>query len=506
MFTIESIKKNISKNLSFVFIKQIAFVFLNFISKTVFIRVLGKELLGINSLFNNIMTLISVVEFGIGTVFTYYMYEPLKNGDTYRTTQTYNYFKVTYIKISIILLAVMISIMPIILRLTDTRVSIYILASYYLIYILSATISNFYFINYAVFIANQEEHIVARIQTGLMVLFYTLQIILLFLLKSMMAYLICYFAYVSALAIVVNFNLKKKHSYLFNNNSNSPSKLPTNEINSKIKNSLIIYLSDTVLNSTDSIIIAAFMGASILGMYSNYEFIMMGINLIIIALFKAVTASLGHAFLEKGNNKNDLYLKSQIINNWIACLCVGLYICLSQDFIMVWIGNEYILNDNILYAGGCVLYFIIVKSNLESFKDAAGMFNEMRNISILTALIKIFLSIILVKFLGLSGVLLATAISVFFTSFWYYPYVFTKKLLSCKFRDTMKISIKNLAISFIITCSCYILCTFIDFGIYNFIIKLLICTLYINIMYFLLYRKQLQSIRLLQGFFWNRKS
>ena len=56
---------------------QGASILLRFISRTVFIYVLGKGYLGINGLFSNILEILSLAELGVGTAIFYSMYEPL---------------------------------------------------------------------------------------------------------------------------------------------------------------------------------------------------------------------------------------------------------------------------------------------------------------------------------------------------------------------------------------------------------------------------------------------
>ena len=48
-------------------IRQILTILLAFVSRTVFIYVLGAEYLGLNGLFSNILQILSLSELGIGT-------------------------------------------------------------------------------------------------------------------------------------------------------------------------------------------------------------------------------------------------------------------------------------------------------------------------------------------------------------------------------------------------------------------------------------------------------
>ena len=63
--------KNSIRNSSFSIMTQILTVIMDFIVKTIFIAVLGSEYLGINGLFSNIITLLSLADLGIGVAIPY---------------------------------------------------------------------------------------------------------------------------------------------------------------------------------------------------------------------------------------------------------------------------------------------------------------------------------------------------------------------------------------------------------------------------------------------------
>ena len=69
--------KNISANITY---QMLSFV-LSFVNRTVFIQVLGIGYLGINGLFNDVLSMLNLAELGFGTAMTYSMYKPLAEKD-----------------------------------------------------------------------------------------------------------------------------------------------------------------------------------------------------------------------------------------------------------------------------------------------------------------------------------------------------------------------------------------------------------------------------------------
>ena len=66
------------KNVMVALVVQIFGLLISFVSRIVFIKILGAEYLGVNGLFTNILTLLSLAELGIGEAITYSLYKDSK--------------------------------------------------------------------------------------------------------------------------------------------------------------------------------------------------------------------------------------------------------------------------------------------------------------------------------------------------------------------------------------------------------------------------------------------
>lgn len=73
--------KNSIINLITAFIGQIFGVIISFIVRMIFVNYLSSEYLGINGLFTNILTMLSLVELGVGSAMTYSLYKPIAEHD-----------------------------------------------------------------------------------------------------------------------------------------------------------------------------------------------------------------------------------------------------------------------------------------------------------------------------------------------------------------------------------------------------------------------------------------
>ena len=100
------------KNSSFSIITQVLTVIINFVVKTVFIYALGSEYLGVNGLFSNIITMLSLADLGIGVAIPYSLYKPLSEKNNEKIKTLMNFYKKIYNIIGIVVLLIGLSITP----------------------------------------------------------------------------------------------------------------------------------------------------------------------------------------------------------------------------------------------------------------------------------------------------------------------------------------------------------------------------------------------------------
>ncbi|MDO4963633.1 MAG: hypothetical protein Q4E75_06050, partial [bacterium] len=65
------------KNLTYALVGQALGIIISFISRMFFVKILNSEYLGINGLFTNILTILSLAELGVGEAIVYSLYKPL---------------------------------------------------------------------------------------------------------------------------------------------------------------------------------------------------------------------------------------------------------------------------------------------------------------------------------------------------------------------------------------------------------------------------------------------
>ena len=82
-----------ARNIIFGISKNIVLMLIAFISRKLFITYIGIEYLGINGLFSNILSLLSMADLGFGTAMVFSMYKPLAENDEYKLAQLVQLYK-----------------------------------------------------------------------------------------------------------------------------------------------------------------------------------------------------------------------------------------------------------------------------------------------------------------------------------------------------------------------------------------------------------------------------
>lgn len=477
---------NFVRNFFFSIINQSVMLVVNFLSRYVFIKVLGEEYLGINGLFSDLLTMISLADLGLGNVMVYSLYKPLYEKDNNKVCELMTFYKKLYTYISIGIFTIGMIMLPFIDNLiVDSRINN--VHFYYILFLLNSVVSYLFVYNTTFINANQQSYIAVRYSMIINIIKSLLQSIFLLLTKNFALYLLIQIF--STLTNNLIINRKVKILYPFLNNKRDIDISEKKEIISGIKSVFLYKFSGILLNGTDNILITKLVGLTYVGYYSNYLMIIRAITGFINTIFRSLSAGIGNLVAsDNTNRKFEVFQITQMISFWISGICVITLYFLINDFISLWIGKEFVLGNDILFAILVNFYLSIVLQPIWSYREATGLFKKIRYVMLITAFINLVLSIILGIEYGLFGILISSAISRLVTYCWYEPIIL--------FRDYFNISPKKhfidnilniLRISVCIVIINRILSNISDISWINLFIKLLITSLVSLIIYVIFY-------------------
>lgn len=452
-----------TKNLTVGVLSKMVLLGAAFTVRTIFIRILGVEYTGISSLFTNILNLLNLAELGLGSVFTFELYEPLHAKDNATVCAYVVLFKKIYYVIIAAICCIGMALIPFLGDITHSTLPTNYLVMYYLLYLVDSLASYFAVYRTTVIEADQKRYVVQYIEVATKLIQYVLQSIYLLRHHDFEGYLIIQVFFTILRNVLLHWIAGKMYPYLRNKEVLRIEQKTMKKIAINVKATFISRLSDTVMNQTDSIIISALIGVAAVGYYSNYNMIVVYINSIISMLFYAIEASVGNLNAEHDAEKSFSLFKN--LSVWMAIMnafCVSAYVCLVQNFIHLWIGEEY-LQDMLLVI--CILFSFYMNQTmgvLYIYQKTMGLFCEVQKIYPFMAVLNIALSIWLGRSMGIAGVILATGIARGVTIFWYEGKIIFRKL-EHSFKEYMLQQLLFALYTIATAAISYLLCTHISF-------------------------------------------
>lgn len=416
------------KNIYYGIVTQILTISLNFILRTIFIKFLSIEYLGINGLFTNIITILSLSELGIGISMTYSLYKPLAKKNYSRVNAIINLMRKIYTTIGLLILILGLGLIPFLKFFIADYSKFNNLNLLYFLFLLN-TVCSYICAHYRnLLTADQQEFVNQKNRSFFKLLLCILQIVILYKTKN-------FFLYLGAqiiITIIENFwlstKVKKKYPFL---KSNHYEKLEFSEIREMFKFTLGAFsqkIGYTILSSTDNIVISRFMGSYMVGVLSNYLMIITTIKGLIYIIVNSVQASIGNLVAESTVEKEEeVFYRINFIYSWIYGVSSILLVILLPDFISIWVGDKFILDRSIINIIILNFYLVGMRQAVATFITAKGLLWYLKFKPIFEVIINLLFSVILIKKIGIKGVFLGTMISTLLTSFWYEPFVLFRK-------------------------------------------------------------------------------
>lgn len=412
-------------------ILTIAFTFVN---RTLFIRVLGEQYLGINGLYSNVLSVLSLADLGVNSVLMFFLYEPLAHKDEKKLSTLIAYFRKVYFAIAGIVLVVGLSLIPFLPYLVKgADLSKTELILYYVLFLINTCCSYLAVYKSTMLIADQSAYIVNTVNFVFTVIQSLLQIGILYITKNYVYYLLVVIVCTLGNNIILTVISGKRYPFL---SSVTPDRDVGNlkkRIFSNIKNVFLYRVGGTIMNSTDNILISVLIGTSVVGYYSNYALIITNLTALLMFFSQAMMTSMGNFGVDADVDKKELVFRSSmLIYAGIAAFATSCIVTMMNDFMTIWLKDEqYLLSDAFVWVLGFKLFIDIITSPNWTFRESAGLFKEVRLIMFLAAIINLILSVLLAKPFGLAGIIVATSIAKILTLFWYEPRTFYRKIF-CK--------------------------------------------------------------------------
>lgn len=386
---------------------------LSFVSRTVFIYILGAEYLGLNGLFTNILSFLALSELGLGSAIAFLLYKPIADNDIERMKTVMHFYKKCYLVVGTVILILGCCLMPFLGYLINLDQPIpenlYLL---FFLFVLQSAVSYFFAAYKQTFVnANQKTYVLTKIELIFTVVNCIVDIALLLVTRSFIIYLLGKVFVVVCKNLVISGKVDKLYPFLTEPVTDQLSKAEVRKVFKDIYSVSVFRLGSVLFNSVSNIVTSAVVGTIVVGYYSNYTMIVTQVEAILMLAFNAVAAGIGNVVATETKEKQfSVYKKIDAIT---SCAIIFSTVCLFQllnSFINLWlggVGSEYVLNQFIVILIVANMYVNCSCQVLDRFKTAAGEFTIGRDLQVVGGIVNIILSVILAKIWGFEGVLIS---------------------------------------------------------------------------------------------------
>ena len=471
---------------------SIVTIVVGLMAQRVFINILGTEYLGVNGLFTGIVSMLALVELGIGSAIYYHLYRPIADKDTIKVKSLVDFYKKGYRVIACAVFLLGICIIPFLDRVVgDVTIS----ESIRLIYLLFlADIVFSYLLTYkrAVLYVDQNNHIISYVHLFYLVVLNILQVGALLLTGSFYVYLIIKIVMRIVENIILTIITNKRYPYLKDKAAVALDRSIKSDIYKKMRGLSYHKVGQFVVVGTDNIVISVFLGIATVGLYSNYLLVISAISMLMSQAFTAITASVGNLLTRAESSKShEVYSRLQFGNFWLACFATTSLLVIMNNFISIWIGERYLLPIGVLVALSISMYLTLTRSTINSFKEAAGIFHEDRFIPIVESIGNIVFSLTLLHFFGLAGVFLGTAVSTLILHLFSYPKYVYKPLFKLSYGQYFLEYLKYSAAAVFIVSTTFLISRTIpqNNNMFTLIINMVLCLVIPNVLLFAIFSR-----------------
>lgn len=390
---------------------------ITFVAKSFFIKYLGDAFNGINGLFSNILSVLSLAELGFAGAIAYALYKPLSEGDELTTSAIMNYFAKVYRIIALIVLVAGSACIPILQYLIKEPISelpftLNELRAYFAMFLASTVLSYLLAYKRTIITADQNAYIVSNVDNTANILLNILQIVLLVVTKNYFAFLGVMLAKTIINNVIIHVIASKKYKYLNKYRKERISKELSKSILKNVKAMLMHRIGTVAIVSTVSIVISAFVSNRDAGLYGNYILITTNVGMLINIIFSSLTASIGNLCVNADTDEQiKLYKKIEYLSYFLGMFTFTCFVVLFNDFIALWIGAEKQFSIMVVIAISFQNYVNYMRKAVLAFRDAKGLFYVDRYKALVEAALGIALSIGLSYVWGVFGVIVGYTIA-----------------------------------------------------------------------------------------------
>ncbi|MEE0899081.1 MAG: hypothetical protein U0L88_15845 [Acutalibacteraceae bacterium] len=480
----------VAKNMKIALLCQMLTAVESFVLRSVFVACLDEVYLGLNGLFADILSMLSLAELGFGTSIIFSLYKPVANSDKEKIKSLMRLYRNIYAIVGAFVLIAGLSLAPRLDLFLKEMPDIPHLRLIYAMSVINSAASYFFVYKASLLFADQKKYVELIITTAVKFVGVLVQIVVLLLTHNYIALMAVIIATTLVQNICISASTDKRYPYLKDKNVRPLEKEDKLTLKTNVGAMVFHKFGSVAIFSTDSILMAKLVSVVSVGLYSNYMLIRKAIIMVVEVMFNGITSGMGNlSACEGGERRCEAFENIYFFSAWIfgfASICLAE---LYNPFITLWLGEHFTFGRGVVLLIVLYFYLYCMRIPVCSAKEAMGLFRQDKYKPIAEVVLNLVISIVLAKKIGIAGVILGTILSTLLVPFWIEPLVvyrwgFKKNVIGFFARFGLY-TLVTLAVWQLTA----FLCSLTPDGFLGFVIKMAICTAVPNAAFALIYCK-----------------
>lgn len=483
--------KKIFRNSLFSIFNKVMIIVLAFVTRKLFIDFLSAELLGLNSLFADLLGLLNLADMGLGVAVQFQLYKPIADKDYEQIARVLNAAKKLYniIGVAMIIAGVVLSFF-IQYLIRENPYELNFLRIVFIINVASSA-SSYFFVHKRLYLqASEDLHISYFIDTIVHIVGSVLRIVAIVAFKDYYLFVIltAVQAIVSNVIVAVycdkrNPEIKKIKGYTKNEMST---------LLSHIKQLIPNKISAYIFSNTDNTILSAVLGLSAVTLFTNYNGVVLQLFTLAAMLSGIIRSSFGNVIQENSDKENHIFLLNgyQYLQFLYSSFCGVALFCLIDDFVLLWYGEEFVAPFVFVILITFDFFLHSMYLPLSTMLEVLGEFKDLKRQEVFAMIVNLVVSVGFVFSFGIIGPILGTLVVDIFTTIFRIITVIRKN-----YREYLKVYVKKYLVYIAVFLSEYV-GIFVLFKAINLpvnlatlLLKGVICTVVVLFANLLIFRK-----------------
>ena len=445
--------------------------------------------MGLTSTLRSILGFLNLAELGIGTAIGFALYKPIFEKNYTEINKIIALLGILYKRIGFFILGtgIVVSLFfPYFFCGTEFSIAIIYFAFYSF---LSSTLLS-YFFNYHMTLleADQKGYVVQVYFQSINVVRLILQALIAYYLESYYIWIFMELVFSSLMSIVLRVKVKEHYPWLIINSKENASLIKVYpEIIKKSKQLFVHKMGVFVKDGTDNILVYMLVNVQNVAFFGNYQLIFMNLSSFINIVFAGIGGGVGNMIAENDKKNIDkVFWEMMALQFFIAGFLSLATYYLINPFIILWVGESYVLGDFIIFLMISNFFIGIIRSPVQHFINGYGLFFDTWA-PIVEIILNLIISIIFGKLWGISGIMFGTLVSLLIIVMLWRPYFLYKKGFKIAIWNYWKGFIPLLLVfmgsAFIINAIYNHFLNYADFGFLNWSFKAAILSVIIIVIY-----------------------